>query len=199
VSVNPHEAADNSEHNKEDMLAQDETRNSTSCHQSGPQASVNPHEAADNSEHEDASSNSRAPNLTHGTHVVGTSSTPSGPMSLSLLSLDIPSSAKATYEAVFSRWDKEWADCVNTFLTFEKAAKSTTKDNCLPVVKSRPQELGKWFKIGRKTTGSAWDNFCAGDADDFGKRWKVWWNDIQPETRKRGEDVNMDNIDWRAL
>jgi len=33
----------------------------------------------------------------------------------------------------------------------------------------------------------------------------VWWNDIQPETHKRGEgdplstDVSMDDIDWRAL
>jgi hypothetical protein len=102
------------------------------------------------------------------------------------------------------RWNPEWFDCVNAFVDFEKAAGFSSQDNRLPVAKSRPGEFSDWFKIGRKTSGSGWDGFCSGDANSFGKTWKKWWFDIQPNARKRGNTllkaIELDELDdWGPL
>lgn len=64
----------------------------------------------------------------------------------------------------------------------------------------RPKELGEWFKIGRKTSGSGWTNLCAGDPDSLGTRWKSWWSNLQPATRKESFGIREErDLDWSIL
>lgn len=130
-------------------------------------------------------------------------SRPSSP-SPQLSIIDIPSKARATYDAVLkdaNRWGSVWVGCLQAFVAFEQEAGFSTQDNRLPT-KFRPKEFSEWFKIGRKTSGSGWDGFCNGNPDDFVSGWKLWWSDIQPEARKEGVGGALSkdpDIDWGVL
>lgn len=87
-------------------------------------------------------------------------------------------------------------------MDFERAAGFPSQDNRLPTVQSRPKELSEWFKIGRKTSGSGWINFCSGNPEEFGEGWKMWWSNMQASTHQQGiagTSSKGASIDWGAL
>ncbi|EAU83346.2 hypothetical protein CC1G_12407 [Coprinopsis cinerea okayama7 len=74
--------------------------------------------------------------------------------------------------------DPRWIACVDAWVKFELARVVTT--GRFPVTKSRPVEIAKWASKGGEPDVAPHID----DIVDFGSRWCLWWNEIQPEWRK---------------
>jgi hypothetical protein len=118
----------------------------------------------------------------------------------------MPSHSKVAYQAVLkdlTAWGPLWLQCVSAFVKFEKASGFPEKDTHLPSSAARPIEVKQWFSSSCQTSGTVWVGLGMGDAKDFGRRWWVWWFDIQLKSRtldKSGKLLQtLDGIDWSSL
>lgn len=101
------------------------------------------------------------------------------------------------------QWGPEWAQAVATFICFERDAQFPTKELRLPGSVHRPVAIKTWYFEKRAMSGAQWEAHGTGDSDAFGKRWWLWWADIQPEGRQiKGDavpDVDGSTLDWTRL
>ncbi|KAJ7490099.1 hypothetical protein B0H11DRAFT_1719727 [Mycena galericulata] len=71
---------------------------------------------------------------------------------------------------------------------------------------NRPKEVDEWIKAGRGLRAKkGWDAGIR-DIDEYGKRWWMWWDVLQPSWRTRGEhggwalsEAYDEHWEWPAL